>query len=72
MLTAFVRALCFLLATVLDAAGVALTLTTVAQQPGSGYNLGTTAVGSNYNVVSITTGTGPTLVTHFTGYWHKV
>ena len=67
----FIKAAVYLLVTSLGMGdGPDIVLTDVAQAPGGGFNLGQCTVdGAGFSVLSISTGTGPTLETHFVGYW---
>jgi hypothetical protein len=65
-----VRALVFLLETALAAAGVTMTLTAGAQLPTGGTLLGSAPVlVLPFRTLKLTRGTGPGLVTFWTGYW---
>ena len=65
-----VRALVFLLETVLAAAGMTMTLTTDAQPPVGGTLLGS-APGTTMALwtLRLTRGNGPASRTYWTGYW---
>ena len=66
-----VRALVYLLQTVLAASGVTMTLTAAAQPPSDGTLLGSVpALVLPVRTVKLTRGTGPTLHTYWTGYWN--
>jgi hypothetical protein len=66
-----VRALVFLLETVLGAAGMDMTLAAEAQPPTGATLLGTApALSAPVRTLNITRGTGPTLETFWTGYWN--
>jgi hypothetical protein len=65
-----VRALVFLLDTVLAAAGMTMTLTGEAQPPAGGTLLGTApALSQPVRTLKLTRGSGPSLRTYWTGYW---
>jgi hypothetical protein len=65
-----VRALVFLLETAVAAAGVTMTLAAQAQPPAGGTLLGSVPVLSQpVRTLKLTRGTGPGLVTFWTGYW---
>ena len=65
-----VRALVFLLETALAASGVTITLAAQAQPPTDGTLLGSVPVlAQPVRTLKLTRGTGPALVTFWTGYW---
>jgi len=65
-----VRALVFLLETAVAASGVTMTLAAQAQPPTDGTLLGSVPVLSQpVRTLKLTRGTGPGLVTFWTGYW---
>ena len=65
-----VRALVFLLETALAASGVTMTLAAQAQAPTGAALLGSVpALSLPVRTVKLTRGTGPSLVTFWTGYW---
>jgi hypothetical protein len=67
----FLKAAVYLLVTTLDmGSGPSITLTDGAVAPANGHNLGTCLVdGAGYSILTIKTGTGPTELIHFVGYW---
>jgi len=65
-----VRAMVYLLQVALGASGMAMLVTSQAQPPSPGTNLGTAAVlGSPVRVLRIVRGTGQQQVVLWTGYW---
>ncbi len=65
-----VRALVFLLETAVAASGVTVTLGAAAQPPTGAALLGSVpALVLPVRTVKLTRGTGPSLVTFWTGYW---
>ena len=65
-----VRALVFLLETAVSASGVTMTLAAQAQPPTDGTLLGSVpALSQPVRTLKLTRGTGPGLVTFWTGYW---
>ena len=65
-----VRALVFLLETALAASGVTVTLSAESQAPVGATLLGAApAVSLPMRTLKLTRGTGPDLVTFWTGYW---
>ena len=65
-----VRALVFLLETAVAASGVTVTLAALAQAPTGATLLGSVpALSLPVRTVKLTRGTGPSLVTFWTGYW---
>jgi len=65
-----VRALVFLLETAVAASGVTMTLAAQAQPPTDGTLLGSVpALSQPVRTLKLTRGTGPGLVTFWTGYW---
>jgi hypothetical protein len=65
-----VRALVFLLETVLAAAGMTMSLNDAQTPPSGGTGVGSTdVVQAGVAVLTLTRGTGPSLQTYWTGYW---
>jgi hypothetical protein len=65
-----VRALVFLLQTVLNAAGMSMKLVSAPTPPQGGTGVGSTAVvQSGVAVLTLTRGAGQALSTFWTGYW---
>jgi len=65
-----VRALVFLLETAVAAAGVTMTLTAEATPPTDGTLLGSVPpLSLPVRTLKLTRGSGPSLVTFWTGYW---